>query len=387
MIRARGRRVRLEVAVERGLTPLVGRERELAQLEDLFRQAKSGGGQVAFLAGEAGIGKSRLVYELRRRLTEAGEDAIWLEGRCVSFGHSIPLLPIADQLRANFGIEEVDGEPEIIAKVEDGMRRMGELEEHIPLIRYLLSVDPGDPAVAEMEASARRKKAFDALQALCQRGARRRPIVFVYEDLHWIDGSTEDYLKQFLDRIATASILVIGTYRHGYEPPFGHRSFHTTINLRTLSEEDTLRVAGGALGAVDFPEALKTALMEKAGGVPLFVEEVAKTLVDLGILRREGERYRMVRTLDDVSIPETIQGIIMARLDHLGEEGKRTVQLASVIGRQFLVRLLERIAGLTGRLDGLLEELKALEIIYEQGLLREPAYVFKHAVIQDVAYN
>lgn len=128
-------------------------------------------------------------------------------------------------------------------------------------------------------------------------------------------------------------------------------------------------------------------MIEKAEGVPLFVEEVTKTLVDLGVLRRENGGYRMVKGIAEVSVPDTIQGIIMARLDRLGEDGKRTVQLASVIGRQFLVRLLERIAGLTGNLDGLLRELKTLEIVYEQGLLSEPAYIFKHAVIQDVAYN
>src|SRR5207249_9059708 len=136
-----------------------------------------------------------------------------------------------------------------------------------------------------------------------------------------------------------------------------------------------------------FPDELKAALMDKAEGVPLFVEEVAKTLLDLGVLRRENGGLRMVKGMGQVSVPDTIQGIIMARLDRLGEDGKRTVQLASVIGRQFLVRLLERISGLTGELQGLLRELRALEIVYEQGLLPEPAYIFKHAVIQDVAYN
>ena len=127
--------------------------------------------------------------------------------------------------------------------------------------------------------------------------------------------------------------------------------------------------------------------MAKAEGVPLFIEEVTKTLLDLGVLQREDGAYRLVKNLSEVSVPDTIQGIIMARLDRLGEDGKRTVQLASVIGRQFLVRLLARVAGLSDRLEGLLRELQALEIIYEQGLLPEPAYIFKHAVIQDVAYN
>src|SRR5262249_30716610 len=130
---------------------------------------------------------------------------------------------------------------------------------------------------------------------------------------------------------------------------------HTTINLRTLSEADALAMAEQVLGGDRLPEEVRAALLEKAEGVPLFVEEVAKTLIDLGILRHEENGYRLVKGPAEASIPQTIQGIIMARLDHLGEEGKRTVQLASVIGRQFLVKLLERVAGLTGKLEGLLK--------------------------------
>jgi class 3 adenylate cyclase/tetratricopeptide (TPR) repeat protein len=387
VIRARGRRARLDVEAERGLTPLVGRDRELAALVELFQKVKAGHGQVVFIAGEAGIGKSRLLLECRRQLAEAGEAATWLEGRCISFGQSIPFLSAIDQLRENFGIEEHDGEPEIIAKIEHGMRRMGDLETHIPFVRYLLAVDPGDPSILAMDASARRKKIFDASRALSLRGARLRPLVLVTEDLHWIDSSTEEYLGSLMDSVAGVPLMLVLTYRIGYAPPFGTRSFQTTLTLDTLTEAQAMAMAGRVLGTDQFPEELKAALIAKAEGVPLFVEEVTKTLLDLGVLRLVEGEYRMGKGVAEVSVPDTIHGIIMARLDRLGEQGKRTVQLASVIGRQFLRRLLERIAGFTGELEGLLAELKALEIIYEQGLLAEPAYVFKHAVIQDVAYN
>ncbi len=387
VLRHRGGRARLDVAAERGLTLLVGRDRELGALRDLFHQVGAGRGQVALIAGEAGIGKSRLLLEFRRSLAEAGQPVTWLEGRCISFGQSIPFLPLIDQLRANFGIEEFDGEPEIIAKIEHVMRRMGDLEPQIPYLRYMLSVDPGDPAVSAMDASARRRRIFDAARALSLRGAVLRPLVLVFEDLHWVDSSTEEYLTSLMDSVAGVPLMLILTYRVGYAPPFGSRSFHTTLTLHTLSEADALVMAGRVLGTEHFPEELKAALMQKAEGVPLFVEEVTKTLLDLGVLRRENGGYRMAKGVAEVSVPDTIQGIIMARLDRLGEDGKRTVQLASVIGRQFLRRLLERIAGVAGPLEGLLQELKALEIIYEQGLLPEPAYVFKHAVIQDVAYG
>src|SRR5438034_453065 len=316
------------------------------------------------LVGDAGIGKSRLLFEFRRALAEAGEEVAWLEGQCVSFGQSIPFLPLADQLRRNFGIEEFDGEPEIIAKVEHSMRRMGELEPHTPYIRYLLSVDPGAPGIAAMDALTRRRNVFDAVRALMLRGAARHPIVFVFEDLHWMDHSSEEYLTVLMDSLASARVMLVMTYRVGYTPPFGTRSFQTTLTLQNLTERDALVIASRVLGTDRFPEELRAALTAKAEGVPLFVEEVTKTLLDLGVIQRDNGSYRIVRPIGDVHVPDTIQGIIMARLDRLGEEGKRAVQLAAVIGRQFFVRLLQRISGLTTEVDGLLRELKALEIVY-----------------------
>jgi class 3 adenylate cyclase/tetratricopeptide (TPR) repeat protein len=387
VVRSRARRSRLSAAVERGLTRLVGRAREVGVLLERFADVKQGRGQVVSLAGDAGIGKSRLLLEFRRALTEAGESPTWLEGQCVSFGQSIQFLPLIEQLRLNFEIEEFDGEPEIIAKVEHAMRRMEELDAHIPYVRYLLSVDPGDPAILDMDAGARRGKCFEAIRALSLRGARRRPLVLVFEDLHWVDAGTEEYLASIVDSVAGVPLMLILTYRVGYSPAIPARSFHTVLTLRPLSETDAVDMAGHVLGAADLPPALRRALLEKAEGVPLFIEEVIKTLLDLGMLRREGDGYQVVQSVGALDVPNTIQGIIMARLDRLGDEGKRTVQLASVIGRQFLGRLLQRVAGLTERLSDLLEELKDLEIIYELGLAPEPAYIFKHALIQDVAYQ
>lgn len=386
-VRARSRRSGMAAAVERGLTPLIGRERDVDTLLDRFEQAKKGQGQVVFIVGEAGIGKSRLVYEFRRRLADNKERVTWLEGRCVSFGQSIPFLPVIDQLRDAVGIDEQDGEPEIIAKVEATLRELSGMEAYSPYLRNLLSVDPGDPTLVLMDPAVRRKRTFDALRAIGLGIAARQPAVFVFEDLHWIDTSTSEYLNSCMDVVATAPVLLVLTCRVGYQPPFVPRSYFTTITLRSLTEGEAAQMAGRVLGSDEFPPQLSKALMEKAEGVPLFIEEVTKTLLDLGVLRRDGEHYRMVKGVDDVDIPQTIQGIIMARLDRLGEHGKRTVQLASVIGRQFLQRLLERVAELPGELEGLLQELKSLELIYEQGLLQEPAYVFKHAVIQDVAYG
>lgn len=215
VLRARGQRTRLTIAAERGLTPYVGRTRELATLLDLFQHVQAGHGQVVSITGEACIGKSRLVLEFRRALAAAAAPLTWLEGQCLSFGQATPFLPVVDQLRSNFGIEETDGEPEIIARVETFMRRLGDLEMHIPALRYLLAVDPGDEALSAMEPAARRQRLIDAVLALVLRGAQRRLLVLVYEDLHWIDASTEALLGTLLDIVAGLPLLLLLTYRVG----------------------------------------------------------------------------------------------------------------------------------------------------------------------------
>ena len=309
--RSRGARSRIEVGRERGLTPFVGRDRELTLLLDRFREAAAGHGQVVFVAGEAGIGKSRLLHELRHALGEQAVPPTWLEGQCVSFGQSIPFLPLTNMLRKNFGIEEFDGEPEIIAKVERGAQRMGELTAHVPFLRYLLSVDPGDPAIAMMDAAARRRSVFAALRALAVRGASLRPLVLVVEDLHWMDTSSEEYLGSLIDSMAAVPLMLVLTYRVGYTPPFRTRSFQSTIGLTTLGERDALAVACGALGTDDLPREVTAALMDKAEGVPLFIEEVAKTLLDIGMLRREGDRLTLVKGAGEISVPAGQAGSVV----------------------------------------------------------------------------
>src|SRR5258705_601174 len=345
VLRSRGRKARLDVESERGLTPLVGRDREIATLMELFNRVREGRGQVVLVAGEAGIGKSRLLLEFQRRLAATREPTTWLEGRCISFGQSSPLLPVVDQLRENFRIDEFDGEPEIIAKGEHRMRRPGGLEPHVPFVRYLLSVDPRDPAVIAMDAAQRRKRTFDAVLTMSLRGAMRRPLVFVFEDLHSVDTSTEAYLAALIDSVTATRILVVATHRLGYSPPFGTRSFQTTITLSPLSEAEALTMAGRMLGVERFPPDVMKALLDKAEGVPLFVEEVAKTFLDLGILERDNGGFRVVRPIRDVAVPDTINDIIMARLDRLGEAGKPTRPPAPGSGRRVRRPLLRRAPG------------------------------------------
>ena len=382
---ARGPLTRLEVQAEGGLTPFVGREQELAAMERAFRLAKEGHGQVVFVVGEAGMGKSRLLLEFRRRL--AGEPVTWLEGRCISFGQSIAYLPVIDQLKRNFGIEEGDTEAQVIGKVDRRLTFLGaEAPAVAPFLKYLLAVDPGDPAVVAMDPLARRSRIFDALRQLTLRGSRLRPILLVVEDLHWLDQASEEYLKFVADSLAGAAVMLILTYRPGYPQPLGDRTYHSRIALLPLSEPDSLRVVQGQLEAPELPGEVRALITRKAEGNPFFLEEIVRSLVETGVLRREDGRYVMGRPAGEVIVPDTINDILMARIDRLEEGQKRTLQVASVIGREFPLRLLRSVSDLQDRLERCLAALKRVELIYERAVLPEFEYVFRHALTQEVAY-
>ncbi|HXV79266.1 MAG TPA: AAA family ATPase, partial [Candidatus Binatia bacterium] len=384
-ISARVARTRLEVEGERGLTPFVGRERELRLLFDCFEKAKEGHGQVVFVVGEPGIGKSRLLLEFRRRV---GDQATWLEGRTMSFGRSIAFHPLIDLLKRNFRIEEGDGEGTIIKKIEGSVLRLGEdLRPILPYLRYLLSVDPGDPAVLSMDPQLRRGEIFDALKRMVVRAAEIHPQVLVYEDVHWMDQATEESLLFAADIIPNSRILQILSYRPGYQHPFGERTYHTRIALDNLSTADSVEMSKAILATEHLPGELNTLVTRKAEGNPFFVEEVIKSLQEIGAIQQAGDHYVLAKRLDEIFVPDTIQDVIMARIDRLPEAPKKTLQLASVIGREFTRRLVDRLAEIRGRTEEFLRELKAIELIYEKSLFPELAYMFKHALTHEVTYN
>jgi len=385
VLSGRGARTRLEIETERGLTPFVGREHELSLLEACYEKARSEQGQMVFVVGEPGIGKSRLLLEFHRRL---GTDVTWSEGHSVSFGWSIAYHPLIDLLQRNFGIEDKDAETVIIEKIERGVLRLGDdLKPILPYLRYLLAVDPGDPNVKAMEPQLRRAEIFDALRRLTLRAAEIRPQVVVFEDLHWMDQATEFYLRFITDSIPAGRLLLILTYRPGYINPVEERTFQSRIALSSLSSADSIAMTRSILAVDSLPEDLQTTIVRKAEGNPFFVEEVIKSLKEIGAIRRAQDRFVLTRPLDDVFIPDKIQDVIQARIDRLDEAPKKTLQLASVIGRRFTHRLLVRLADNRGGDEAYLQELKALELIYEKDIYPELAYMFKHALTQDVAYH
>jgi predicted ATPase len=230
--------------------------------------------------------------------------------------------------------------------------RLGEeLRPTLPYLRYLLAVDPGEAAVRTMDPQLRRAEVFDALRRLLLRAAEVRPQVVVFEDLHWMDQATEAFLTFTADSIPTSRVLCLFTYRPGYVQPFGDRTYHTRLVLPALSRADTVQMTQAMLATEHLPEALQTLIVQKAEGNPFFVEEVVKSLRETGAIRREGDRYILARPLAEIVVPDTIQDVLMARIDRLPEAPKKTLQLAAVIGREFTRRLLERLADIRERTD------------------------------------
>jgi class 3 adenylate cyclase len=385
VVAARETRTRLEVEADLGLTPFVGRAREMNMLLDAFERARAGHGQVAFLVGEAGIGKSRLLLELRRRV---GDEAAWHEGHCLSFGKAMTFHPLVDLMRRQFAIGETDAESAIAEKIERGVAAVaGDGSPVAPYLKALLSIDPGDAAVKAMSPAERRGETFEALRRLFVRAAERRPQILVIEDLHWIDSASEQFLAMLMDSVPALRLLVVFTYRPGYASPFGERSYFTRVIPAALTAEDTARMAAAVLATDSLPDELRALLGGKAEGNPFYVEEMVKSLGESGALRRVGTRYELARPASEITIPGTIQDVIAARIDRLSEAPKRTLQLASVIGREFTRRLVDRLAEIRERTEEFLSELTALELVNERRRYPELAYMFKHALTQDVAYG
>ncbi len=365
--------------------PFIGRQRELGLIVEAFERAKGGAGQVVFVVGDAGIGKSRLLGEFRASLRD--EDHAWIEGRCATYGSNSAFLPLVDGIRRYLGIDDHDGEPAAIAKVDAHLAALGEdVAWTRPFLLALLSLGTRNE-VAELDSASRRSETFRALQAMAMRDAERQPLVICIEDLHWIDHGSEEFIGLLAEALPTARILLICSYRPGYRHPFQDRSYYLRLGLSPLSADETADIAEATLGVDQLPDAVRALISSKAEGNPFFIEEISTSLLEDGSLRRTDEGMVLTRGIDEIVVPDTIQDVLIARIDRLAAESRQAIQIASVIGREFALRLLERILESGKELRGQIEELRSLELIYEKGMHPELAYMFKHALTHDVAYN
>ncbi len=381
------RRSRLQVSVERGLTPLVGRERELALLHDCLVRAKSGRGQVVGIVGEPGVGKSRLVYEFRQSLD--GERLTWLEGHCVAYGQNTPYLPIVEILRASFQVEEGDTPLQIREKLRQGIHSLDlTLATFLPYLEALCGLPTEDAAIAPLHPHIKQWKTFEALWALTVAGSQRRPHVVVVEDLHWLDKTSEDYLSFLVESLAGIPLLLLTTHRPGYAVGWAAKTYYTQIALDRLTPPEVEELLRVLLGTDIRLDPLKQLLHERTEGNPFFLEESVRMLIDTQAVVGEPGAYRPARPAQTMQVPATVQAVLAARIDRLPEEEKQLLQTAAVIGRQVPLALLQAVAGHPEEsLQHRLARLQAAEFLYDIGMLPQVQYAFTHALTHEVAYG
>jgi predicted ATPase/class 3 adenylate cyclase len=381
------RRTRFDVSAERGLTPLVGRDRDLELLRDGFERARAGKGQAFSIMSEAGVGKSRLLYEFRKAVTN--EDVTFLEGKCLSYSRGVAYHPIIDILKSNFDIQEADEASEIREKVKKGLNFLQANEAStLPYLLELLSVKESGLDDTQVTPEAKKAGIMKALNHIVIKGSEIRPLIMAFEDLHWIDKSSDDVLKDLLERIPGARVLLLFTYRPEFVPTWGGRSYHNHVNLNRLSNRESLLIVSHLLGTEDIDGTLEEFILEKTEGVPFFVEEFIRSLMDLKIIERRNRKYHLTKDVQYVTIPSTIQDMLMARVDSLTDGAKEVLQTGSVVEREFSYEIMKQLMALPDQeLLSHLSVLKESELLYERGIFPQTTYVFKHALTREVVYN
>ena len=380
-------RTRFDVSSERGLTPFVGRERELELLLDGFERVKTGKGQAFSIVSEAGCGKSRLLYEFRKAV--ANEDITFLEGKCLSYGRGVAYHPIIDILKANFEIQEEERDTKIREKVKAGLKLMGVDEAStLPYLLELLSVKDSGIDQISMSPEAKKDRIIEACRRIVLKGSEIRPLIIASEDLHWVDKSSEDVLRSHLDSIPGSRVLLIFTYRPEFVHTWGAKSYHNQLILHRLSNRESLEMATHILGTKKIEKPFEELILQKTEGVPFFIEEFIKSLKDLRIIERKENTYQLSKDIHQVAIPSTIQDVIMARVDSLPEGAKEVLQTGSTIEREFSYPLINHVTGLPEKdLLSNLSILKDSELLYERGIYPQSNYVFIHALTREVVYD
>jgi tetratricopeptide (TPR) repeat protein len=368
------RRSALDEATSAHKTVFVGRDNELAVLNDFLRQVEHGQGQAIGVVGEPGIGKSRLLAEFHRQL--AAEGVTWVEGRCLSYGTSIPYLLVIDLLRSNCGIVETDTPDAIVEKVRSSLCEVGlDPDQDGPVFLHLLGIEDvaGSPAPSNPEAV--KAKTFEVFRRLGISASKRRPLLLVLEDLHWVDKVSEELLGILAEDVSGAPIFLLAAYRPGYHPPWLDKSYAGQIPLNPLTREESVRVVRSVLRAERVVAEVTEEIVAKADGNPFFLEQLAL---------HAGEARGLQSVL---MVPNTIHDVVMARTDRLPEETKQLLQTAAVIGREVPLRLLSTVCGEPGSLAGQLRELSRLEFVYERVEPEGAVFVFRHALTQEAVYG
>jgi ABC-type oligopeptide transport system substrate-binding subunit/class 3 adenylate cyclase len=380
-------------------SPLVGREAEFQALREAVERLQAGAGGIVTLMGEAGLGKSRLVAELR----EESANPQWVEGRCLSYGTSIAYLLWLDVLRGLLGVTAED--PPVAAR--DKLREQvellcpGQVEAIYPYLTRLMSLPvtgEDETALRDLEGEKIKTGTFRAVESLLESAAWKRSLVAVCEDLHWADPTSIELMEELLPVTDRAPLLLLCVFRPETEHGCWHiretaarrlRHRHTNLWLDPLSTAESEALVGHLLRAERLPVELRDRILGHAEGNPFYVEEIIRSLMDSGVIacNEASGRWQATRDVADIAIPDTLHGVLVARIDRLQEETKRVLQLAAVVGRVFLYHVLAEFARKEQELDGHLLTLQREEMIRERARLPELEYIFKHHLTQEAAYN
>jgi len=379
---------RLDVAHPRGLTPLVGRESEVTLLLERWAQVKDGHGQVVLLSGDAGIGKSRLVQMLKDHVVN--ELHMRWECRSLEYYQNTALFPLTDLFQRLLRFQTEETPDEKFGKLEHALSQYRPpLEESVQLFARLLSVPVPENHYPQLNLSPQRQrqKTLETLVAILQELAERHPVLFILEDLHWTDPSTLEFLNLVIEQIPTTSILTVFTCRPTFQPSWSHRSYVTEVSVTRLAQPQVARMVERVAGGKTFPDEVLQQIVQRTDGVPLFIEEMTKTVLESGVLKETPEHYELAGSLTTLAIPSTLHDSLMARLDRL-MTAKGIAQLGAVMGRQFPYAWLQAVSQLdAATLQRELGRLVEAELVYQRGLPPLATYTFKHALIQDAAYQ
>jgi class 3 adenylate cyclase len=383
-----GAQSRLDIATTRGLTPLVGRESEVTLLLERWHQVKAGQGQVILLSGEGGIGKSRLVQVLKEHIAE--EPHTRWECRSSPYYQNTALYPLIVFVQRALHWHPGDTAEEKLEKLEQQLRQYRlPVAETVPLFAPFLSLTLPEDRYPPLTLSPQRQrqKTLETLVALLLELAEQQPVLFILEDLHWSDPTTLECVNLLIDHTPTAAIYLLLTCRPEFQPPWSHRSYLTEVTVTRLAREQIARMAAQIAGRKTFSDEILHQIVDKTDGVPLFVEELTKAILESGHLKEVAGHYALTGALPSVAIPATLQDSWMARLDRLGT-AKGIAQLAAVIGRQFAYPLLQAVSrGDEATLQCAFGRLVEAALVYQHGLPPQAHYFFKHALIQDAAYE
>ena len=376
---------RLEVMTVRGFTPLVGREAEVALLLERWAQVKAGRGQVLLLSGEMGIGKSRLVQRLKDHV--ARETHRWVECRCSPYFQQTPWYPVIDLLQRLCQWRQDDTPEDRLARLEQLLDQYRlPLEATVPLLAQLLALPlpPGRYRPPVYAPPQQRQHTLDALLALLLAMAGRQPLLCIVEDLHWIDPSTLELLGLVVDQGPTAALCTVLTCRPTFQPPWGLRAHITPMVLDRLVRPHSARMVEHVASGKALPANVMHQIVEHTDGVPLFIEEMTKAVVEsVGLQEQEGQPD----TLPVLAIPATLHDCLMARLDRLGT-AKGIAQVGATIGREFSYALLRNLTDTEeAALQQELTRLVEAELVYQRGVIPQATYLFKHALIHEAAYQ